>query len=250
MSKRTKSLTAQMLFRPLRIPPYAPMTEGAWTLTREDPLPIVRGYFRGLQPWRTDNWVLRKNKRIWMSLSPMELESQAHHAVEAYGTVVIMGFGMGALAWNVAQRAAVRKIIVVEKDPDVVALAARLIALPGWETVTEKMFVHQEDALEFKGAADVVLADIWPNLGDMALRPDLQRIASNVKATKYAAWGLELDFISWCQEQHVRPDRIRGEHWVQYALSLGVPLIMSKTGPEAAVIAEAARIAALNVINY
>jgi hypothetical protein len=77
----------------IRIPPYRPGRMGAWELKRQVQ-PVLRGYFRGLQAC-TENYVLVRDNRVWMSLSPVEVESLAPHVAQMRGHVVIAGLGMG-----------------------------------------------------------------------------------------------------------------------------------------------------------
>lgn len=237
-------------FPPLRIPPYTPVDLGAWKLRLMQGPPIIRGYFGGLQACTPHNWMLTHKGKVWMSVTPMELESAAHHALEARDNVMVMGFGMGVLAWNIARKDSVKTVQVVEKDSDVVALARRLSTLPGWEKLREKMVIHHADALTFEGVADVVIADIWPSLGDTKLRPDLRKMATNVRAEEFAAWGLELDFIEWCSKQGCSPDLLRAGHWIAYSKDIGVPLIMAKSMSKSKVMVDAALSAARNVLMY
>lgn len=237
-------------FPPLRVPPYRPFKSGDWELRKTQGPPVIRGYFGGLQMCSPANWMLTHRNSVWMSVTPMELESAAHHAQEATGDVLVMGFGMGVVAWNLAQKSDVETVRVVEKDPEILNIAARLLALPGWEKLRDKVVLHQADALEFKGSADVVLADIWPSLGDTDLRPHLRQMATNVKADRYAAWGLELDFIEWCAKKKFNPDFVGGRQWIEYSSDIGVPLIMADNLRKARTMAKAAVAAARNVLMY
>lgn len=235
----------------LLVPRYEELEVGRWKLTMASSPVLLRGYFSGLQPGPDTNWVLMENKRIWMSVTPMELESQSHHSVAAKGKVLIGGFGLGVLAWNVANKSNVKSITVIEMNPEIIDIANRLLDLPGWENLKSKLTIVEADMLAYKDQTtrfDYALLDIWPDLGQMSLRPDLQRIARNVKAKEYAAWGMELDFISWCNEvaKIPTPDRIRAEDWSRYSASIGVPLIMRKNTR----MAKMALRAAGNVIQY
>ena len=61
----------------IRIPPYRTGRVGAWELKRQEQ-PVLRGYFRGLQAC-AENYLLVRDDRVWMSLSPVEIESLAPH---------------------------------------------------------------------------------------------------------------------------------------------------------------------------
>ena len=77
----------------IRMPHYRTGRVGAWELKRQFQ-PVLRGYFRGLQA-AAENYVLTRDDRVWMSLSPVETESLAPHVPFMRGHVVIAGLGMG-----------------------------------------------------------------------------------------------------------------------------------------------------------
>lgn len=221
-------------FAPLPLPRYRPWSRDGWVLA--DPgshPPLARGYFRGLQYWPKDqpNWLLTHNGKIWMSLSPMELESQGHHAAAARGRVLIGGLGMGVLLATIIRKRNVREVVVVEREKGIIEMVQDQALYFGWRGRTKVKYVH-EDMLEYRGDGkgfDVGLIDIWPSMGDMAVREDMRRIANNVRAEAWAAWTQELDFISWCSEQGIDPDGIKPKHWNCYSAAIGVPLLFQNT---------------------
>jgi hypothetical protein len=104
----------------IRVPAYQAGRVGAWELKRQFQ-PVLRGYFRGLQT-AAENYLLTRDDRVWMSLSPVEIESLAPHVPHMRGHVVIVGLGMGLALHNALLHTAVRRITVVERDPEVIAL--------------------------------------------------------------------------------------------------------------------------------
>ena len=79
----------------IRIPPYRPGRVGAWELKRQVQ-PVLRGYFRGLQAC-TENYVLVRDNRVWMSLSPVEVESLGEESLQATGDETTVS-GLGTCA--------------------------------------------------------------------------------------------------------------------------------------------------------
>jgi hypothetical protein len=106
-----------------RVPHYPTGRVGAWELKRQFQ-PVLRGVFRGLQT-AAENYLLTKDGRVSMSLSPIEIESLAPYVPRMRGHVVIAGLGMGLALYNALLRPAVRGVTVVERDPDVIALFGR-----------------------------------------------------------------------------------------------------------------------------
>jgi len=233
---------------PLETPAYTELTDGVrWTIKKLGRLPLVRGYFLGLQPMREENWILLRDEEIWMSLTPMELESQAPHLLAARGHTVIMGFGLGVLTYNVLQNENVDRVTVIEIENEVVDLIDDSADMLSWPNIGKLELVY-EDALDWTpdGSVDVVLADIWPNLGSENLRPDMQQIYKNVKPKVIAGWGMELDYIDWMHENGKEPGDESLETYVAYAKDIGLPLI-EQDNPE---YPKWALEAAKNVIMY
>ena len=78
---------------------YRPQQAGLWELT-VTPLTICPGYWG--PPRAVENMAaLHRGGDVWMSLTPLEMESQALGIEAARGHVVIMGLGMG---WAAAAR--------------------------------------------------------------------------------------------------------------------------------------------------
>jgi hypothetical protein len=100
----------------IKVPTYQTRRVGAWELRRQNQ-PVLRGYFRGLQAC-TENYLLMRDNRVWISLSPVEIESLAPRVAHMRGHVVIAGLGMGLALYNALLRPAVRQITVLELDSE------------------------------------------------------------------------------------------------------------------------------------
>jgi hypothetical protein len=252
-------------------PPLVAVKQGVWELTPGYPLPpLVRGYFRGLhEPHSRENWVLvnHETQTIWMSVAPMELESQSHHVLAAKGRVLVGGLGLGAILWALLEKPEVEHITVIERDPQVINImrevwrrdprwkkhlvpsgapyGPRFYVWPGdiFEVSKDPEFssidIDSPSATEF----DFGLIDIWPGVGDSALRADMQRLrAAWPGVAQWAGWGQEMDYVSWRIESKLSSHEVREEHWAQYSAAIGVPLIgrnwrwMSALGMQAAIV--------------
>src|SRR5262249_7240574 len=147
---------------------YRDARRGDWRLARYSAAP-VDGYVSGtvLEPHRH---VLHHRRTAWMSSSLFELESHAWHVAQAKGTVVAAGLGMGLFAYAASCKPEVERLVVIEREPNVVALirdAAGFDAWPGRAKIT----VLEADALAVDRAAvdtvvDYLYADIWPRCAD------------------------------------------------------------------------------------
>ena len=179
---------------------YRPQAAGAWELT-VTPLVLCPSYW-GPARLVENMAALQKDGAVWMSLAPMEIESQAIAVAAASGHVVIMGLGMGWVAAECACRAEVTKVTVVERDPDVIALhrALDLFArLPGG--IGEKVSVVAGDAYLWQPQqpVDLLFADIWLPLIDMADRAaEVRQMQANIGAQRVYFWGQELEIARHC----------------------------------------------------
>ena len=205
---------------------------GKWFIKNE-PTPIARGYFLGLQLVSRYNPVLveKETGKVYMSLTPMELESQAHHAYASSGHVVVAGGGLGVFLYNIAKKKSVRKITVIEKSPDIIKLLLELMKQNRWKGRSKIRFIHDSvfevSRRHIRAEIDFLYVDIWPDLMSEQALTDTQRIYKNLKGHKVGYWGQELDFISYVHEQDFLPPptRIQYRRWVK---STGMPLLNIK----------------------
>ena len=104
----------------LFIPTYRPLDSGEWSL-RVAPMCVLPGYWSGPRLVR-DMAALVRRRKTWMSISPLEIESQEIGIRAARGHVLIFGLGLGWAAAAAACRDPVEAVTVVEVDPNVLAL--------------------------------------------------------------------------------------------------------------------------------
>jgi hypothetical protein len=154
----------------IKVPTYQTRRVGAWELRRQNQ-PVLRGYFRGLQAC-TENYLLMRDNRVWMSLSPVEIESLAPHVAHMRGHVVIAGLGMGLALYNALLRPAVRQITVLELDSEVIALLAAIMRpdMAG----SGRFSIEQVDARDWRTteSVDFLYADIWDKIGALEAAAD------------------------------------------------------------------------------
>nr|WP_137677249.1 hypothetical protein [Parerythrobacter lutipelagi] len=173
---------------------YTPMMSGAWALNRL-PFSVCAGYWSGLQQvYRMP--LLTRRQNVWMSLSPMEIESQQIGVDAACGHVVIYGLGMGWAAAVSALRPEVERVTVVELDEDVIAMHEKLdlfARLP--DGAGDKVTIVHSDALEWKpdGKVDLLMPDIWLDMVSWERAEEVREMQDNVGAEAVYFWGQELE---------------------------------------------------------
>lgn len=180
-------------------PPYRVGRYGEWTLVKHADTVGAVGYYRGLRVIEGHvNFALQRSGTVWMSLSPMELESQSLHLHCAHGEVVVAGLGMGALAYSLLQKPDVTRVTVVERDPEIIELLYKICTPRQWPNIT-KLDIRLGDALHYRHdrPVDVLVADIWPYLADTRAQGDMIQMQSQVQATLVGWWGQEYDIVAF-----------------------------------------------------
>jgi hypothetical protein len=210
----------------LFIPRYRPLTSGDWELKIAGMVPSqgywsAGGLVMGLP-------VLERRQAVWMSLTPMEIESAEIGIKLARGHVVIMGLGLGWAAAATAMREAVRAVTVVERDPEVLALHRELdlfAQLP--EAAHAKITLVEGDAYAWVPDApvDLLMPDIWLPLINDGRVDEVRAMQAKVGAASIYFWGQELEIA-----RHARGagHALDAQGIAATIASFGLPLI----GPE------------------
>ena len=183
------------LFRPT----YRPMQGARWRLDVV-PLCMVPGYWSGPQVVTDMAALVRdegdgKGVRTWMSMTPLEIESQGLGCRAAFGRTVVMGLGMGWAAANSALRPDVTAVTVVEFDPEVIAMIGEIGVfeqLP--HDAQAKITVVRGDALTYTPdiPVDTLLADIWMPINGDGREDQVRAMRANTGASRVYFWGQEM----------------------------------------------------------
>ncbi|MGB8602451.1 MAG: hypothetical protein WCD42_09680 [Rhizomicrobium sp.] len=185
-------------FPPLPVPRYQPISQNGWRFSQHL-IPAAPGYFYGPQVLSQPTAILSRGGITWMSLVPMEIESQMPHAAAASGKVVICGLGMGVMAYAVAARRAVRQVVVVERDAELAAMFQVLAGFDSWPQ-RDKIELVIADARDFRcDDADFLYADIWPYYRMDEMIIDMQKIHRGCPAPRCGYWGQEIDMVDWAR---------------------------------------------------
>ena len=106
---------------------------------------------------------LLKNKEIWMSLNPNEIITMAPYINKAKGNVLVLGLGMGYVAFMMALKSDVKSVTIIEKDQQVIDIFNNLI-WPYFKN-KEKIKIIKEDGVNYlknnKAKYDYIFADLW-----------------------------------------------------------------------------------------
>jgi hypothetical protein len=221
------------LFRPT----YRPMQGARWRLDVV-PLCMVPGYWSGPQVVTDMAALVRdegdgKGVRTWMSMTPLEIESQGLGCCAAFGRTVVMGLGMGWAAANSALRPDVTAVTVVEFDPEVIGMIAEtgvFSQLP--PDAQARITVVRGDALTYTPdqPADTLLTDIWLPLNGDDRVEQVRAMRANTGASKVYFWGQEMVIARRARDTGLSLESgdVGRETVRRIVAELGLPLI----GPE------------------
>ncbi|MBO7121469.1 MAG: hypothetical protein J6V79_03670 [Bacilli bacterium] len=105
---------------------------------------------------------LLEKERIWMSVTPHEINTMKEPIKKAKGRVVTLGLGLGYFAYMVHLKDEVSHVTIIEKDPRVIKLFKENI-LPFFPH-KEKIEIIEGDATKYMNDAipfDYLFADLW-----------------------------------------------------------------------------------------
>ena len=137
--------------------------------------------------------VVRENERIWMSITPNEIETMRAPLARANGRVLTYGLGLGYFAFHASEKESVQEVTVVERSPQALSLFTRYL-LPRF-THPEKIRLKCADA--FTVAVDTatvrqydyVFADIWRDVSDgLTLYKRLKALEIPGASTRFDYW--------------------------------------------------------------
>lgn len=183
------------------------------------------GYWSG--PRMVENMpALIRDGETWMSVTPLEVESQEIGIRAASGHVLIFGLGLGWAAAATCCIPAAARVTVVERDPEVLALHAALRVfdqLPA--DAHAKLTVVAGDAFDFvpEEPVDLLMPDIWLPLVGGDRVEEVRRMQSKVRARRLYFWGQELEIARHARAAGRSLDTAGVEETVA---AFGLPLVV------------------------
>lgn len=222
-------------------PSYRLVKMGNWQLS-EAYIIACPGYFTPPRQLDWMNVILSRDGVCWMSLTPCEIESQLPHLMASKGTVVVCGLGLGVMAYAVSALRAVDRVIVIERDPEVIEAFYQFANFDAWPQ-RGKVEVIEGDARKVSvGNVDFLYADIWPYYRMDCMIEDMKAIHRHIPAPTCGYWGQELDMVDAALAKGVALEDFSAQHVTDFATTHGLPLI----GLEQPSYAELCRMAAVN----
>lgn len=117
-----------------------------------------------------------ENGRVWMTITPNEIETMKLAIEKASGNVLTFGLGLGYYVYMVSEKEEVATVTVVEQNKDVIHIFKTYI-MPQFKNAY-KIKIIQEDAFAYaskcfttsnqisKNRFDLVFTDLWHDVSD------------------------------------------------------------------------------------
>lgn len=113
---------------------------------------------------------IREDGRVWMTVTPNEINTIQPAVRESRGRVLTYGLGLGYYAFHCLLKEDVKSVTVVEKNPAVIDVFQRLL-LPFFPR-QEALTIIQADAFDYAAnvmpseSFDTVFTDLWHDVAD------------------------------------------------------------------------------------
>lgn len=111
-----------------------------------------------------------ENDRIWMTVTPNEIETMKMPIEKAHGKVLTFGLGLGYFQYMVSNKLEVSEVYVVDSNETIINLFSKYL-LPQFEN-SNKIKIIKMDAFEFLAKEmknytfDYLFADLWHDVSD------------------------------------------------------------------------------------
>lgn len=111
-----------------------------------------------------------ENGRIWMTVTPNEIETMINPLQNAHGKILTLGLGLGYFQYMASLKSNVSEIYIVDSNQDIIELFKKYI-LPQFENAPKIKIIHQ-DAFKFMKndfknySFNYVFADLWHDVSD------------------------------------------------------------------------------------
>lgn len=147
------------------------------------------GYFPEAFPYPA----MQEEGRIWMTITPNEIETMRGPIAQSRGKVLALGLGLGYFAFMASQRQEVSSVTVIEQNASVIRLFESHL-LPQFPH-RDKLRIIRQDAFSYldnhlaREQYDLVFADLWHDVSDgLALSQRIRSYEPLAPSTRFAYW--------------------------------------------------------------
>lgn len=132
---------------------------------------------------------VKEKNRVWMTVTPNEINTIQPCVKESRGRVLTFGLGLGYYAFHCLLKPEVSRVTVVERNPEVIAVFREWL-LPHFPR-PEALEIVQADAFDYAtshlGEYDTVFTDLWHDVED-GIPLYLRMKALEVPGPRYLYW--------------------------------------------------------------
>ncbi len=144
--------------------PYELFVSDNFFIKDEEVLPHI-GYFN--KPFKYQS--VYQNNRLWMSITPNEINTMEKDINDAKGNILVVGLGLGYFQYMTSLKSDVLSIDVVEVDKDIIKLFKNQI-LPQFDN-KYKVNIINDDVYNYFNNNDLskydyIYIDIWHDVSD------------------------------------------------------------------------------------
>ncbi len=133
-----------------------------------------------------------ENNRLWMSVTPNEINTMKKPIDEAFGNVLTFGLGLGYFSYMASLKENVKTVTIVEKNQEAIDLFKQHI-LPKFKT-DFKITIIKNDAYDFlktmnDSTYDYVFVDIYHDASDgLLVYNHFKEMETKFLKTKFSYW--------------------------------------------------------------
>lgn len=156
------------------------------------------GYFKTKFPYL----IILNNNRVYMSITPHEINTMKACIKEAKGKVVVFGLGLGYYPYMIAQKEEVTDITVIENDKNVIDLFYHEI-FPFFGNSRKKIHLIEGDAFNYakremgKQDFDYGFVDLWHDEEDgLEMYLKMQKINRSLKKPIQLSYWIEESILT------------------------------------------------------
>jgi hypothetical protein len=139
--------------------------------------------------------VFKIDGRVWMSITPMEVESHYMPIKLSYGRVGVGGLGLGYYTQRVLDLDKVEEVVVYELDKEVIDTYKQNFG------DHPKLTIHNQSALDVQNEEfDFFYMDIYETGGDMDALDHMYQLKMNNIIDTYHFWTMEMFIFAMINE--------------------------------------------------
>lgn len=175
----------------------------------------------------TGGFTLTVNNKSWMGYDPStgwQATEFIYELGNAYGKVITSGLGLGIIQTLLSQHDKVNKIVVYEKNSDVIELFKKIVDYNKFD-ISKIEIINQDADTIVNTESDCLFLDHFESEGAEVIISKVRNIANNNKTSKLWFWPGMLYYIKYCEMHRSQLNDSSYHHWKN---SLNIPNLPEK----------------------